>query len=136
MFLEHVNLTVADIERSIAFYRDVLGLRVRWRGTSSDGQRAAHVGDERCYLAFFEAEAGAAPAESDYDQVGFNHFGFVVDDLDEVRRRLQKLGVTPHFEANYEPGARLYFMDPDGIEVEVVQYASPSESVAVRGEAI
>src|SRR5262245_19516629 len=135
MFLEHVNLTVADLERSIAFYRDVLGLRVRWRGTSSDGQRAAHVGDGRCYLTFFEAGAGAGAAEMDYDRVGFNHFGFVVESLDEARRRLQSVGVTPHFAADYEPGARLYFMDPDGIEIELVQYASPAESVAVQGEA-
>ncbi len=32
MFLEHVNMTVADLDRSIAFYGDLLGFRVRWRG--------------------------------------------------------------------------------------------------------
>lgn len=134
MHLEHVNLTVADIDRTIAFYQELLGVRVRWRGTGSDGQRAAHIGDERSYLALFEGE-GAGPAETDYDRVGFNHFGFVVEDLELMRERLRNLGVTPHFEADYEPGVRLYFMDPDGIEVELVQYAELPEAVTGKGVA-
>ncbi|MEE2776406.1 MAG: hypothetical protein VYE73_06540 [Acidobacteriota bacterium] len=32
------------------------------------------------------------------DRVGFNHFGVVVDDLDEAKRRLAELGATVHFE--------------------------------------
>ena len=57
MFLEHVNLTVSDMERSAGFYCDLLGLRVRWKGTTSDGTPAAHVGDDRFYLALFQAKA-------------------------------------------------------------------------------
>ena len=36
MFLEHVNMTVADLDRSITFYQEVLGLRVRWRGSREE----------------------------------------------------------------------------------------------------
>lgn len=121
MFLEHVNLTVTNVERSVGFYRDLFGLDLRWEGTTNDGKRAAHVGDDRCYIALFEAKSGGR-ADSDYDRVGFNHFGFVVDDLDESRKRLEALGASPHSEADYEPGRRLYFLDPDGVEVELVQY--------------
>ena len=53
MYLEHANLTVTDIDRSIAFYRDLFGYEVRWRGKDSAGRPAAHVGDDRFYLAFF-----------------------------------------------------------------------------------
>ncbi len=121
MYLEHVNLTVASVERSVDFYCRMFGFHVRWRGKTSDGQEAAHVGDERCYLALFEA-VKPGRADADYDAVGLNHFGFVVDSLDAAKRRLRELGVEPHHEADYEPGQRLYFMDPDGIEVELVQY--------------
>ncbi|HVW34369.1 MAG TPA: VOC family protein [Acidimicrobiia bacterium] len=121
MFIEHVNLTVADLDRSISFYCDLLDLHVRWKGPV-DGQRlGAHVGDDRCYLALFQAAAGGA-VEHDYLTPGLNHFGFVVDDLEEARRRLEQLGGVVHFEPNYEPGRRIYFMDPDGHEVELVQY--------------
>jgi catechol 2,3-dioxygenase-like lactoylglutathione lyase family enzyme len=126
MFLEHVNLTVADLDRSIAFYCDLLGFHVRWRGKTTDGTDAAHVGDDRCYLALFQARQSGSP-DSDYERVGINHFGFVVDDLDLARSRLTDAGVKPHFEPSYEPGHRLYFFDPDGIEVELVQYAAATD---------
>lgn len=119
MFLEHVNLTVSDLDRSIDFYTSVLGLELRWRRPADDQHGpAAHIGDARCYLALFEAtEPGGSPVEHDYEHVGLNHFGFVVDDLDALRSRLQQHGITPHLEGDYNPGRRLYFHDPDGIEV-------------------
>ncbi|ETW91958.1 MAG: hypothetical protein ETSY2_55180, partial [Candidatus Entotheonella gemina] len=58
MYLEHVNLTVSDLDRSKSFYCDVFDFRVRWEGkATANGQpvRAAHVGDARCYVALFEA---------------------------------------------------------------------------------
>jgi catechol 2,3-dioxygenase-like lactoylglutathione lyase family enzyme len=125
MFLEHVNMTVSDLDRSIDFYSRLLGLSVRWRRDAGDDlPAAAHVGDERCYLAMFQAAGDTAPAKQDYEGVGLNHFGFVVDDLDGVRARLIDLGITPHFEPEYDPGRRLYFLDPDGIEVEIVEYGA------------
>ncbi|MFQ5414912.1 MAG: VOC family protein [Phycisphaerae bacterium] len=123
MYLEHVNMTVSDVARSIEFYRRVLGLNVRWEGTSSSGRPAAHIGGARDYIALFEA-ATAGRAAADYDRVGLNHVGFVVDDLDAVKDRLAALGITPHLEADYDPGRRLYFYDPDGVEVELVTYAA------------
>ncbi len=124
MFLEHVNLTVSDLDRSIDFYCNLLGLWVRWRREAGEDCAAVHVGDDRYYLALFEARSGSEPPPVDYEAVGLNHFGFVVDDLDAARERLVSLGVTPHSEADYEPGRRLYFFDPDGIEVELVEYSS------------
>ena len=125
MFLEHINLTVSDLSRSIDFYTSLLDLNVRWqRGADDPKGPAAHVGDERCYLAMFQATESSSPLEHDYEHVGLNHFGFVVDDLDLVRQRLEQRGITPHLEGDYEPGRRLYFHDPDGIEVEIVEYES------------
>lgn len=122
MLLEHVNLTVADLDRSIAFYSDLLDLHVRWKGPIDQGRLGAHVGDDRCYLALFQAtEAGEV--DHDYLRPGVNHFGFVVDDLAAARERLAQLGARVHLEAGYEPGTRIYFLDPDGYEVELVQYA-------------
>ncbi|MHC5109916.1 MAG: VOC family protein [Planctomycetota bacterium] len=121
MFLEHVNLSVSHLERSIEFYSRVFDWSVRWQGETSSGAPAAHVGNEKNYVALFEAtRPGHSPR--DYADVGLNHFGFVVEDLDAIRRRLEAAGYPPHAEMDYEPGRRIYFMDPDGIEVEIVQY--------------
>ena len=121
MHIEHVNLTVSDLEHSIAFYCDLLDLQLRWKGPIDDQRLGAHVGDGRSYLALFQATTGGA-VDHDYSRPGVNHFGFVVPDLDDARRRLAHLGATVHLEGDYEPGRRIYFMDPDGHEVELVQY--------------
>ncbi|HEX5586641.1 MAG TPA: VOC family protein [Acidimicrobiia bacterium] len=121
MHIEHVNLTVSDLDRSIAFYSDLFDLHVRWKGPIDGTRLGAHVGDDRSYLALFQATA-AGPVDHDYTRPGVNHFGFVVADLDDVRARLDALGATVHLEADYEPGRRIYFLDPDGYEVEVVEY--------------
>jgi catechol 2,3-dioxygenase-like lactoylglutathione lyase family enzyme len=121
MRLEHVNLTVVDLDRTIAFYCDLLDLSVRWKGPIDEKRMGAHVGDDNFYLALFEATSPGS-IEIDYGRPGVNHYGFVVDDLDAARARLQQLGATIQSEADYAPGRRLYFLDPDGYEVELVAY--------------
>ena len=129
MFLEHVNLTVSDLDRSIRFYGDAFDFRVRWRGTTTGGTPAAHIGDDRCYVALFQAQHPGR-AESDYVSVGVNHFGFVVEDLDAMRSKLESLGISPTEDQDYEPGRRFYFKDHDGFEIELVQYAAALPAVS------
>ena len=121
MLLEHVNLTVSDLDRSIAFYCDLLDLNIRWKGLIDDSRLGAHVGDDHGYLALFQATKDGE-VEHDYLRPGVNHFGFVVDDLEDAQRRLAELGASVHLVGDYEPGRRIYFMDPDGYEVELVSY--------------
>ncbi len=124
MRLEHANLTVQDVDRSTAFYRAVLGFEVRWQGSARDFDgpvRAVHIGTDDTYLALFESQKeGRAPA--DYDAPGLNHIGFQVDSVDTYRARLAELDIEVHLEGDYDPGRRIYFYDPDGIEVELVEY--------------
>lgn len=122
MFLEHVNMSVKDIERSIEFYQGALGFEPRWRGRNSDGGPAVHIGNAVNYIALIQADGESGQAPREWERAGLNHFGWVVKDLDAAKQRLADLGVKPHFEADYEPGRRLYFFDPDGIEVELVEY--------------
>ncbi|MDP6442716.1 MAG: VOC family protein [Pirellulaceae bacterium] len=121
MFLEHVNISVVDLDRSVDFYRRLFGFRVRWKGENSKGWPAAHVGDEKTYVALFQPPAPETVAQ-DYETIGLNHYGFVVEDLEEVKRRLGEMGVEPHLEADYDPGRRIYFYDPDGVEIELSAY--------------
>lgn len=52
-----------------------------------------------------------------------NHIGVEVDDVDATEARVVAAGLRPFRHADYEPGRRFYFLDPDGIEHEVVSYA-------------
>jgi catechol 2,3-dioxygenase-like lactoylglutathione lyase family enzyme len=121
MRIEHANITVNNVQASAEFYLQLMGGRVRWEGTNSSGRRAAHIGDDRTYLSLFEA-ANESPVRDDYSVTGFNHLGFEVDDLAAYRETLLKMGVEINAEEDYAPGRRLYFYDPDGIEIELVEY--------------
>ena len=51
--IEHVNLTVTDIERSAVFFEKLLDWRQRWRGAAMNGGETIHVGEEATYLALY-----------------------------------------------------------------------------------
>jgi len=127
MFVEHVNLTVTDARRSADFYEQAFGWHTRWEGESMGGLGyTVHVGDDGSYLTLYHRLGTAeGPSAFVYDdaQVGLNHVGVVVDDLDAVHARLVAVGVETFSHSDYEPGRRFYFNDPDGIEIEVVSYA-------------
>lgn len=119
-FIEHVNLTVSDPEATAALMNRLFGWNVRWSGPARDGGRSVHVGNDRFYLALF------APAEGGEQRYPkgepLNHVGLVVDDLDAAEQRVYDAGLVPFNHGEYEPGRRFYFLDPDGIEFELVSY--------------
>jgi len=123
-YIEHVNLTVSDPERSTRLFRDLFGWEVRWQGPARDGGRSIHVGDDATYLAIY-AEPGRGKAADRAWPKGapLNHVGILVEDLDETERRVIAAGLEPFNHGDYEPGRRFYFLDWDGIEFEIVSYA-------------
>ena len=126
MRIEHVNVTVGDAERSAAMMERIFGWRVRWSGPARDGGRAVHVGSDEHYLALF-SEADAAAQEYEFTKGRpLNHIGVEVADLEAVEKRVLQEGLTPFAHGDYEPGRRFYFLDPDGIEYEVVSYQVPA----------
>ena len=122
--LEHVNLTVSDLDRSVALVQNLFGWRVRWRGAAIHGGETAHVGDAATYVALYRhGRQGGDKPDTYRTTGGLNHIGVVVDDLDAVEARVKAAGLAPHSHADYEPGRRFYFDDHDGTEWEVVSYA-------------
>ena len=121
--LEHANITVSDLDATAERLGRLFGWRVRWDGASIHGGRSIHVGTDDDYLALYAMGPAPGPAADTYRTVGgLNHIGVVVDDLDAVEAKVREEGLTPHNHADYEPGRRFYFDDPDGIEFEVVSY--------------
>ena len=121
-FIEHVNITVSQPERSAALLQDLFGWHVRWQGPARDGGRVIHVGDDANYLAVY-AEPGKDRDCGWAKGAPLNHVGIQVDDLDAVEQRVIAAGLVPFSHGDYDPGRRFYFMDWDGIEFEIVSYA-------------
>jgi catechol 2,3-dioxygenase-like lactoylglutathione lyase family enzyme len=120
--LEHVNITVSDIDRTAAMLMEVFGWRIRWRGPAASGGSTIHVGADNDYLAVYMPPGGARAPLAYEKGAPLNHVGVVVDDLHETERRVKAVGLTPFNHGAYEPGRRFYFFDADGIEWEVVSY--------------
>lgn len=126
--LEHVNITVSDPKRTAQMLIDLFGWHIRWEGSAMAGAGyTVHVGSDDTYVAVY---SGAKPDQivpkrdaSYMTRGGLNHIGVVVDDLDAVEAKVIAMGLKPKSHADYEPGRRFYFDDPDGVEIEVISYA-------------
>ena len=121
--LEHVNVTVADAERTAALLEGLFGWRVRWSGPAQGGGRTVHVGTEDQYLALYTERDSDGTPLAWRKGAPLNHVAVVVDDLGAIENRVAEAGLKPFGHGDYEPGRRFYFFDRDGIEFEVVSYA-------------
>lgn len=124
-FIEHVTLSVSDAERSAALMIALFGWHERWRGPAPDGGLTIHVGSERSYFSFHSVP-GSQGISRDQRGQPLYHIGIEVDDLDDAEQRVVDVGLTPFDHQDYDPGRRFYFLDPDGIEYEVVSYSDPA----------
>jgi catechol 2,3-dioxygenase-like lactoylglutathione lyase family enzyme len=120
--IEHVNVTVSDPERAAKLMETLFGWHVRWQGSARNGGRTVHVGSDRHYLALYTGDGVAYSADDFAKGRPLNHIGVEVDDLAAVEAKVVAAGLRPFGHDDYDPGRRFYFLDPDGIEYEVVSY--------------
>lgn len=122
--LNHAVLFVADLERSVAFYTDVLGFRVVPMAPPGFNaaflQAAGSTNDHD--LGLFQAPAGASPSEAGRRTVGLYHLAWEVDTLDDLGELRDRLARVAALVGTSDHGTTksLYGRDPDGIEFEVV----------------
>jgi catechol 2,3-dioxygenase-like lactoylglutathione lyase family enzyme len=125
--LEHANLCVRDIDRTIQFVMTAFPeFQIRRDATDPDGSRWVHVGTDETYLALTQVTAEPAKRWTPYEgEPGVNHLGFEVDDADALRERMRAAGYEDSTVPNSHPHRkRVYFYDPDGNDWEFVQYLS------------
>jgi catechol 2,3-dioxygenase-like lactoylglutathione lyase family enzyme len=122
--IEHVNITVSDPERTSDLMGQLFDWHVRWSGPAQNGGHTIHVGSNDHYVALYAGGDTAKVAEAFSKGRPLNHIGVEVDDLDATEARVIAAGLRPFSHADYEPGRRFYFLDPDGIEYEVVSYTN------------
>ena len=122
--LNHAVLYVRDVERSVAFYTDVLGFRVlnvlpEGFGGAAFLQAPGSTNDHD--LGLFEIGSEAAPSSAGRGAVGLYHLAWEVDTLAELERLAEKLGAADALAGASDHGTTksLYAKDPDGIEFEV-----------------
>ncbi len=119
--LNHAVLYVRDVERSSAFYRDVLGFRAKVEipGRAVFLQAEGSTNDHD--LALFGIGPQAGPSGAGRSTVGLYHLAWEVDTLAElvrIREALTAVGALVG-ASDHSTTKALYAQDPDGLEFEV-----------------
>lgn len=112
--VHHVSLNVSDADEAIAFYTDVLGLRLRTdRPDFGFGGAWLDLGDQQVHL--IETEV-----PNDCGQ----HVAVQVDDIDAAVAELRERGVTVGDPSHVGPSLQAFFHDPSGNMIELHQPGS------------
>lgn len=119
----HTMIRVKDIEKSLAFYTDVLNMKLDHKKRLED-----------CWLYFLTDEENTCQIELTYNDEtpeggyelgsGFGHFAFSVESLDEFSEKINKLGYSylyPPFDLNGKGSKIAFINDPDGYEIELIE---------------
>ena len=118
--LAHIVLYVRELERSVRFYRDVVGLTSL--GNIFDG-RAAMLSGGATHHELLLIEVGEAPGPLQGRRIGLYHMGWKIgDSLDALRamkQRLEKHGISIDGMSDHTVSQSVYVRDPDGNEVEL-----------------
>jgi catechol 2,3-dioxygenase-like lactoylglutathione lyase family enzyme len=143
----HFSFTVSDIEQSVRFYRDILGLELVHRQEQANEYTRRFVGYPDAHLLVAQFRIRGAPAgrsghflelvqyvgpvgqkvDTQTKNPGTAHLAFRVDDVQAEYRRMKGLGVRFRtepvaIEAGINRGGyTCYFLDPDDITLEIVQ---------------
>jgi catechol 2,3-dioxygenase-like lactoylglutathione lyase family enzyme len=139
-FIHHTGLTVADMDRSLRFWRDAMGMEVVFQQEKAGGYLEAIVGEPGAHVRMTHLAFGGegprielfqylAPSGGQHRlrpaDVGFAHVCVACDDLDERLERLIAAGATPfskpvEVDTGVNKGGRsVYLRDPDGHVVEL-----------------
>jgi catechol 2,3-dioxygenase-like lactoylglutathione lyase family enzyme len=155
--VDHVAITVADLDRSLEFYGDLLGLRVRDRGmldseliermTGLPGAEVEYadveLGTRVLELLAYRSQDPRRAAPSRQERPGSVHIALEVDDARRVHGRLAERGFAPLSPPQTLPddgsdwaGCVIFYVrDPDGVTIEIVERATPEVRAAVPAEA-
>jgi glyoxylase I family protein len=129
--VDHLDLVVTDLERSLEFYNGLLEPLGFVRNSEIEGERGERVvyigGTGGASVSLRQAQSDAHPTPYERYAVGIHHVAFFADSrevVDERARWLRERGATIESEPaeyDYTPGYyAVFFYDPDGIKLEIV----------------
>ena len=126
--IEHVNITVPDIDEAIRFLKIVApDFEVRKDEKPSNSYRWTHIGNKAYYFALQEPhlDADSKKQLQTYKNYGINHVALVVSNIQEIEKKLLDSGYNRGIDTPIEKHRkRAYYYDKAGFEWELVEYLS------------
>jgi len=114
--INHINIAVRDIDRSFAFYKDVLGFMPLCKSEGSAYFLAGKPDEPECLWFSLDLDRQKMRKPSPCN----SHIAFSVapEDFEAMSARILASGASI-FKENTSPGESLYFLDPDGHKLEI-----------------
>jgi catechol 2,3-dioxygenase-like lactoylglutathione lyase family enzyme len=134
--LNHITLTVTDLDRSREWYESVLGFRTLKTVEVGNYAMAVLGNPESKTVIALTRPAGARGGTFDEMTTGLDHLSFAVPNLDELKgwkAHLERLGIAHSPVAEDPFGLVLVFRDPDDIQLELF---APTRAGATTGGAV
>ena len=121
----HICFIVSNLDKSIKFYRDVLGFKEAFDFTDEKRGKFGvylHI-NNRCFLEIFKGELKPLAEGQTY-----SHFCLEVDELKKVVEDLRKKGIAVTDAAlGSDESYQSWFADPDGNKIELHEYTKKSK---------
>ena len=120
--MQHIHLFSRDAIAAGKFYADAFGAKTKeattWQGLARCDM---NIGGLTVLISTIEGDAQETAADRNA-QLGINHFGVRVDDMDECYKDLTAKGVTFTSEPHEFRGAKIAFIEgPDRVSIEIVE---------------
>lgn len=107
--IDHINMSVRNLEESVDFYSALFGFEVKKEQPRDDSKI---IGNDAIKLCLYEdPNLGRT--------YGINHFGFHVKNFDQVLDACDSMGVDVRYDIDWEHSRSIYIIDPNGYSVEL-----------------
>ena len=108
--MDHINMTVKNLDESVRFYSELFGFEVR---KEQPERNSKIIGNDNIKLCLYEdpdLEIGS----------GLNHFGFHIENFEDVAETCEAMNVPmPYGTVDWEESESIYIVDPSGYEIEL-----------------
>ena len=110
--IDHLNLTVRNLEKSCAFWKELLGFEAL---EEIPEHNLSHLVDKPAILALYED-----PSFKPYQKNGFNHLSFHIENFSDVEQKCKEMNLTIEYGGvlKWSKSRSIYINDPNGYEVE------------------
>lgn len=119
MIIDHLNRYVSDVDKFILFYKDALDYKLIDSGIKLNGKKYAILKGDKHELFISEREGFQVEEEHN-----FRHIGYSVENVDELLDTLKIKGYVNKEEKIIvkEFSRQFYIKDPDGFEIDLIQW--------------
>ena len=109
--MDHVNMSVKNLEESVKFYKNLFGFEIK---KEQPEQKSKIIGNDSIKLCLYE-DPDMKP------EGGIAHFGFHIQNFDDIMQKCKSLGVTIYYDGpvQFEKSRSIYISDPSGYDIEL-----------------